>query len=302
MNYTDKITEIFFHVDEFCIKFNEAFSSHQLSKGNKKKYKERASKMSDSEVITILIFFHLKSYRNLKHFYIHYVQKHLQSEFPQTVSYNRFVELQSKAILPMVLFLKTCCLGECTGITFIDSTRLPVCDNRRIHNHKVFDGIAERGKCTMGWFYGFKLHLIINDKGEILNFMITQGNVDDREPIVSGNLLKEVFGKLFGDKGYISEKLANALFVDGIQIITKIKKNMKNKMMKIEDKILLRKRALIESVNDELKNICQIQHTRHRSFVNYIINLIGGMIAYSYFPKKPAIQYQKSNDLQLSLF
>jgi len=129
-------------------------------------------------------------------------------------------------LLPMVIYLKTCCLGNCTGISFIDSTRLPVCDNRRIHNHKVFKGIAKRGKCTIGWFYGFKLHLVINDKGEILNFMITQGNVDDREPIVGGNLLKDMSGKLFGDKGYISEELTNALFVDGIHLITKIKKNI----------------------------------------------------------------------------
>lgn len=302
MDYSDKLTEIFFYVDEFCIEFNEAIKNFQLAKQSKRKYKARETKMSDSEIITILILFHLKSYRNLKHFYLYYVKKHLTREFPDQVSYNRFVELEKKVVLPMVMFLKTSCAGKCTGITFIDSTRLPVCDNRRIHNHKVFDGIAERGKCTMGWFYGFKLHIIINDKGEILNFMITQGNVDDREPISTGNLLKEIFGKLFGDKGYISEKLTNALFVDGIHLITKIKKNMKNRMMKIEDKILLRKRALIESVNDELKNICQIQHTRHRSFVNYIINLIGGLIAYSFFPKKPAIEYQRADEFQLSLF
>ena len=223
MDYSDKLTEIFFDVDEFCIEFNEAVKNFQLAKQSKRKYKARETKMSDSEVITILILFHLKSYRNLKHFYLYHVKKHLTREFPEQVSYNRFVELEEKVVLPMVMFLKTSCTGKCTGITFIDSTRLPVCDNRRIHNHKVFDGIAERGKCTMGWFYGFKLHIVINDKGEILNFMITQGNVDDREPISTGNLLKEIFGKLFGDKGYISEKLTNALFVDGIHLITKIK-------------------------------------------------------------------------------
>ena len=302
MDYEDKLTEIFFHVDEFCIEFNKTIKGYQLEKGKKRKYKERPPKMSDSEVITILIFFHLKSYRNLKHFYLFHVKKNLAGEFPGAVSYSRFVELEQKALLPMVIYLKTCCLGNCTGISFIDSTRLPVCDNRRIHNHRVFLGIAERGKCTMGWFYGFKLHLVINDKGEILNFMITQGNVDDREPIVGGNLLKDIFGKLFGDKGYISEELTNALFVDGIHLITKIKKNMKNRMMKIEDKILLRKRALIESVNDELKNICQVEHTRHRSFINFVVNLIGGMTAYSFFPKKPEISYQKSMDTQLTLF
>jgi hypothetical protein len=302
MDYNDKLTEIFFHVDEFCLEFDRALESHLLAKSGKRKYKERAAKMSDSEIMTILILFHLKSYRNLKHFYLFYVKKHLSNDFPTTVSYNRFVELQQKALLPMVMFLKTCCLGKCTGISFIDSTRLPVCDNKRIHNHKVFNGIAERGKCTMGWFYGFKLHLVINDKGEILNFMITRGNIDDREAMTGANMLKDIFGKLFGDKGYISEQLVHALFVDGIHLITKIKRNMKNRMMKIEDKILLRKRALIESVNDELKNICQIEHTRHRSFVNFITNIIGGMAAYSFMPKKPAIACQKVNEAQLALF
>jgi hypothetical protein len=302
MNYNDKIIEIFFQIDEFCLKYQKSLKDYQVSQGNRRKYKERDYQMSDSEVITILILFHLKSFRNLKHFYIFYVQKHLTGDFPKTVSYNRFVEMQKKVLLPMVVFLKTSCLGECTGISFIDSTRLPVCDNRRIHNHRVFDGIAQRGKCTMGWFYGFKLHLIVNDKGEILNFVITQGNIDDRQPMVENKLLKDIFGKLYGDKGYISEKLTNALFVDGIHLITKIKKNMKNRMMGIQDKIILRKRALIETINDELKNICQIQHTRHRSFANYIVNLVGGLIAYCFFPKKPALVYDIVKDTQLALF
>ena len=124
----------------------------------------------------------------------------------------------------------------------------------------------------------------------------------ERATMIGANLLKDIFGKLFGDKGYISEQLTNALFVDGIHLITKIKRNMKNRMMKIEDKILLRKRALIESVNDELKNICQIEHTRHRSFANFITNIIGGMAAYSFMPKKPAISYQRVKETQLSLF
>ena len=302
MNHIDKITEIFCLVDDFCKEFEKGLNTHQLTKGNIRKYKQGSFQLSDSEIITIMIFFHLKGFRNLKHFYLYYVQTHLINEFPKTVSYNRFVELQQKSLLPMVSFLKIYCLGKCTGISFIDSTRLPVCDNRRIHNHKVFNGIAERGKCTMGWFYGFKLHLVVNDKGELLNFIITQGNIDDREPILGTKFLKEVYGKLFGDKGYISQKLINTLFVDGIHLITKLRKNMNNKLMKIEDKILLRKRALIETINDELKNICQIEHTRHRSFGNFLTNLAGGLIAYCFLPKKPAIKYDFKHDGQLSLF
>lgn len=145
----------------------------------------------------------------------------------------------------------------------------------------------------MGWFYGFKLHLIINDKGEILDFILTPGNVDDREPLKNMDLHKRIFGKLFGDKGYISKNLFEQLFVDGVHLITKLRKNMKNALLLLHDKIMLRKRALIESVNDELKNICQIEHTRHRSFDNFIINLLSALAAYSFFDKKPSININK---------
>ncbi len=145
----------------------------------------------------------------------------------------------------------------------------------------------------MGWFYGFKLHLIINDKGEILDFILTPGNVDDREPLKNMDLHKRIFGKLFGDKGYISKNLFEQLFVDGVHLITKLRKNMKNALLLLHDRIMLRKRALIESVNDELKNICQIEHTRHRSFDNFIINLLSALAAYSFFDKKPSININK---------
>jgi IS5 family transposase len=154
----------------------------------------------------------------------------------------------------------------------------------------------------MGWFHGFKLHIIINDRGEILSFCVTQANVDDREPLKNERFLKAIFGKLFGDKGYISEKLHQMLFVDGIQLITNIKKNMKNSLMTMADKILLRKRSVIETVNDELKNICQIEHSRHRSVANFMTNIVSGIIAYSFLPKKPSLKYETVKTNQLALF
>ena len=167
------------------------------------------------------------------------------------------MELEKEVLLPMTIFIKKVLLGTCTGISFVDSTPLRVCRNQRILIHKTFEGLAERGKCSMGWFFGFKLHLIINDKGEILNFMFTPGNVDDREPLRQGRFLKNIKGKLCADKGYIGQALFENLFLNGIQLVTKVKNNMKNSLMSIADKILLRKRALIETVNDELKNIEQ---------------------------------------------
>ena len=167
------------------------------------------------------------------------------------------MELEKEVLLPMTIFIKKVLLGTCTGISFVDSTPLRVCRNQRILIHKTFEGLAERGKCSMGWFFGFKLHLIINDKGEILNFMFTPGNVDDREPLKQGKFLENIKGKLCADKGYIGQALFENLFLNGIQLVTKVKNNMKNSLMSIADKILLRKRALIETVNDELKNIEQ---------------------------------------------
>lgn len=153
-------------------------------------------------------------------------------------------------------------------------------------------GWAQKGKCTMGWFYGFKLHLVINDKGEIIQWLLTPGNVDDREPLKDKEFTKKLFGKLFADRGYISQSLFEELFVDDIHLVTKTKKNMKNSLMSLYDKILLRKRAVIETVNDELKNICQIDHTRHRSVNNFAENLLAGMIAYNFMPKKPSMNIE----------
>ena len=238
----------------------------------------------------------------MKHFYLFYVQKHMKNDFPKTVSYNRFLELMQSATLPMSMFLKTCCMGSSTGISFIDSTPIRVCKNKRIKRNKVFEGIAQVGKSTVGYFFGFKLHIVINDKGELLNFVITPGNTDDREPLKSPEFIKKLKGKLYADKGYISNELTQILFLDGLHLITSIRNNMKNVLMELKDKIMLRKRSVIETVNDELKNICQVEHSRHRSFTNFITNLISGLIAYSFFPKKPAIKYEPVNTNQLAVF
>ncbi|QAR31427.1 IS982 family transposase [Ornithobacterium rhinotracheale] len=296
INY-HKITDIFCIVDDFCNDFEKFTQPFTLGKPPKKK-----PKMSNAEVITIMILFHLSGFRTFKHFYIYYVQKHMQQEFPQTVSYNRFTELMQSNIMALTMFAKTCALGSCTGVSFVDSTPIRVCGNKRIKRNKVFKDLATTGKSTMGWFHGFKLHLVINDKGEILSFCVTQANVDDREPLKNEGFLKQIFGKLFGDKGYISEKLNQLLFVDGIQLITNIRNNMKNSLMTMSDKILLRKRSIIETVNDELKNICQIEHSRHRSIGNFMTNLVAGIIAYHFLPKKPSLKYETLKTNQLAMF
>ncbi|GHV51121.1 transposase [Bacteroidia bacterium] len=283
------ILEIYYMADEFSKKFDGVMEGHRLAKKNSKPHRNRKFIMSDSEVTAIVIMFHLKHFRHLKAFYTQYIQVHCKEGFPQMASYNRFVELQQKVAVKLSLFLQLCCLGKCSGISFIDSTPLRACHIKREHNHKVFKGLATKGKSSMGWFFGFKLHLVINDKGEIFDFLITQANVDDREPLKNKRFHGKLSGKIFAGRGYVSQDLSGKLFVDGIHLITRLKKNMKNSPMPVRDKICLRKRSLIEAVNDGLKNICRVEHTRHRSFENFTGNMVAVLVAYNFLPKKPSL-------------
>ena len=286
------IISIFCEFDNFYKELNSYFEHSMLPDERKKIRLEPSRSLSMSEIMTICTIFHLSGYRNFKWFYTKLVLKEYKKFFPKLVSYNRFVELMPYAAMPLTLFMQIQGKGICSGISFMDSTTLDVCDSHRIQQHKVFQGIAQRGKSSTGWFYGFKLHLTINECGEILNFYLTPGNVDDRNREVIGQLTKNIYGKIFADKGYISQKLIEELLENGIELITKQKKNTKNhKLMTLCDRILLRKRAVIESVNDFLKNICQIEHSRHRSGCNFITNLVSGLVAYSFLPKKPSIQF-----------
>jgi hypothetical protein len=214
------------------------------------------------------------------------VAVHLRPYFPNLVSYNRFVELMPRALVPLCNYLHTR-KGRCTGITFVDSTPLAVCHNKRIARHKVFDGYATRGKCSMGWYFGFKLHLMINDQGELLGFRVSPGEVNDRDPVE--RMAEELWGHLYGDRGYISKVLHDALWANGLKLITLIRRNMKPRLMRLWDRLMLRKRGLIESVNDQLKNISQIEHSRHRSLTGFMVNLVAGLIAYTYQPTKPSL-------------
>jgi len=290
------LLELFCDVDDFYNFYLENLAEKQLEP--RKKKPGPIAKMSVSEVMTIMILFHQSNYRYFKQFYINYVCKHLSSEFPSLVSYNRILELMEACILPLTVFLNSR-YGKNTGIAFIDSTSLRVCHNRRINRNKVFKGLATRGKNSMGWFYGFKLHIVVNDMGELLAVHVTTANTDDRKPVPE--LVKNINGKLFADKGYISQSLFERLYEDGLELITNIRKNMKNSLMKIEDSLLLRKRFIIETINDQLKNISQIEHSRHRKPLNFAVNLISGLIAYTYQAKKPSINIANKANMMIVL-
>jgi transposase len=287
------LLEMFCDVDTFCMTMAKTSETKQIV------HKKRGpqARLCISEIITILIHFHQSHYRDFKAYYTEYVGQQLRTEFPSLVSYTRFVELMPSALGTMTLYLFSR-LGQTRGIAFIDSTPIPVCHNKRIFHHKVFDGLAARGKNSMGYFWGFKLHLVVNDQGELLSFLLSPGNVDDRKPVLS--LVKHLWGKLFADKGYIAQPLFEQLFAKNLQLITfpKKKKKPETRLVPFFDKLLARKRALIETINDQLKNISQIVHTRHRSPTNFLLNLFGGLLAYTFQAKKPTLHFHRA-DLKL---
>ena len=277
------ILELFCDVDDFCQWLATWENAKLLGVGRKR---GPAARLSMSEVMTILIHFHQSHYRDFKAYYTQHVCRHLRSEFPGLVSYTRFVELISSALNPLGSYLLRR-FGKTRGVAFVDSTPIAVCHNKRIARNRVFAGAATRGKSSMGWFYGFKLHLIVNDQGELLAVQLTPGNTDDRKPVPQ--MTSDLWGKLVGDRGYISQPLFEQLFSKGLQLITPIRKNMQNRLVVLEDKLLTRKRSVIETINDQLKNVSQIVHSRHRSPINFLVNLTAGLIAYTWQDKKPSI-------------
>lgn len=283
------LLEMFCDVDTFCVAIAKSDKMKQITQ----KKRGPQARLCISEIITLLIHFHQSHYRDFKAYYCDYVCTQLRGEFPDLVSYTRFVELMPSAVGTMTLYLFAR-LGQTRGLAFIDSTPLPVCHNKRIFQHKVFQGLAARGKNSVGYFFGFKLHLVVNDQGELLSFLLSPGNVDDRKPVPS--LVKHLWGKLFGDKGYVSQPLFEQLFAQNLQLITfpKKKKKPETRLLPLFDKLLARKRSIIETINDQLKNISQIVHTRHRSPTNFLLNLFGGLLAYTFQEKKPALHFDQA--------
>ena len=276
--------QLFCDIDDFCQNHVTSWQETLLETGQRKRRRQRS--LCESEVMTIVVYFQMSGYRTFKWYYQQYVLVHLRGEFPRLPSYNRFVEIMSEVLMPLTAFMQSRCQPS-RGIAFIDSTSLKVCTNLRIPRHRTFADLAGRSQSSTGWFYGFKLHFVVNDKGEPVSFCLTPANTDDRTPVPF--LAKHLFGKLFGDRGYISEKLTQLLAVQDVELITTVRKNMKPKVLAAFDKLLLRKRSIIETINDQLKNIFSLEHSRHRSLFNFLVNALTALIAYSYQPKKPSL-------------
>jgi hypothetical protein len=284
---TQILYQVFVEADDFMLAYNR-YSQPQISDGQKHKRGPQQS-LHSSEIITILIFYHYSGYKCFQYYYESMVLKDLRSFFPRAVSYTHFLGLIKPIGVPLYLFNQCRCLEAArTGIYFADSKKLPVCDNRRIHSNRVFKDVAGRGKSSTGWFYGLKMHLIINNFGEIIQFLITPANFADNNKAVLDELLFELHGKCFADKGYLT-KFFDYFLQQGIQIVAKIRNNMKNTLMPLSDKYWSKKRAVIESVNDLLMSVFDVDHTRHRNPWNAIIHAMAGIAAYSYYPKKPTV-------------
>lgn len=279
------LAETHFGVSEFLKTFSPLFKQQLLGESRQRPF----SRLGLCEIMTILVAYQIIGAPNFKHFYKEIIWQYHHKEFPNLVSYSHFIAIAPIAVIPLVFYLQFRMeMSQQTGLYVIDSTPLRVCMNLRIPRHQVFKEMAGRGKSSTGWFYGFKLHLVINHLGELMNVYISAGNYDDRKSVMK--LVQKLKGKLLGDKGYIKKALLKKLMEQGLQLITTLKKNMKPQQRALIDRLLLRKRALVETTNDLLKNHFQVEHSRHRSLTGFMNNILAALIAYTFYPVKPKMR------------
>lgn len=268
--------KLFCDVDDFCKGFEPQYKKTLIGDGAIKR--DRKTMLTLSEIITILVSYHASGMSCFKYYY-NYLQNERIDLFGKLPHYDSYIRLIKRAFFALINLLQSI-FGKVTEYTFIDSTPITVCKNTREKRHRVFKGLAAKGKTSTGWFFGFKLHTIFNEHREIIRISITPGNTDDRKPVPT--LLKNIQTRLIGDKGYISKKLFNQLFENGVTLITKVKKNMKNVLMGIKDKLMLQKRKVIETIFSSIKSLGTFVHHRHRSPINAFAHLLAGLINYQF--------------------
>jgi hypothetical protein len=276
------LEELYPIVDDFCKEYEKKNQNNVLDSKTKKKRK-RKTRISLSEIISLLILYQSSNIKNFKAFY-RFIEKELSKAYPNLCSYNRFIELAPRAIKALMMLLNSL-YASCNGVSYVDSTSLKVCHIKREKRHKLFKDIASKSKSTMGWFYGFKLHIMTNTKGELLNAYFSHANVDDRLGLLA--MCKKIFGNLIGDRGYLGTQLKQTLHNQGINLITRGRKNMKNHTLNLAELAMLNSRNLIETVIGKLKLQFNLEHTRHRSISGFIINILACLIAYCFSSNKP---------------
>ena len=285
------LIRLFIDLDDFCNQFKA------WQQASRKQNPEWTCRLSCSEVMTLIVFYQQSGYKCFQYYYQEMVYKNMLDYFPELVTYKRFLSVIPCCLDQLYMFAQwQATQSKKTGIYYVDSKRLPVCHNRRIHNHKVFQSIASRGKSSTGWFYGLKLHLVINNYGEIISFLFASANLSDNNHQVLEYLFQGLKGNCYGDKGYLS-KLFEQFYQQGLKLVTKLKKNMKSKLMPLQEKYQLMKRGIIESVNDILMTVQDLEHTRHRSPVNALAHMTAALIAYNYRSEKPTVFFPEVRKL-----
>jgi len=281
----ERLTEVFCEVDDFCQAFEAQWQAYLIGSGAAPRGPQPG--LAVSEIITLLLVLHSTRFKYLKNFYQGCARPLLRQCFPSMPCYEQFVTVQKRAFVPLLFFLLSR-LGKKTGIYYIDSTSLPVCDNHRIHRHKTFAGLAARGKTSMGWFFGFKLHLVFNNLNEIVAFKLTPGQVHDTKPVPQ--LTQNLLGKLFADKGYIGKKLAAELLCRGLTLFTRVRKNMKSLPLSMPDKLLLNARNMAETIIGSIKEFSSLNLPKHRLPLNAFLHLLAAITAYQINPIKPKLK------------
>ena len=281
----DRLVETFCEFDDFCKSIRTQWEAFLLTDGKVPDRKHGPEGgLADSEIMTLLVLYHGSRFKNFKAFYNGVVLGLLRSYFPGAPCYERFLALTKRVWALLALFF-TSRMGSKTDIYYIDSTPLVVCHNRRIGRHKVFAGLAARGKTSTGWFFGFKLHLVFNHQREIVALKLTPGNVSDTTPVPE--LTKDLIGKLFGDKGYIGQKMAQELLRRGLALMTRVRRNMKSLPVSFFDKALLNGRNIAETIIGHIKEFSSLRLPKHRSVFNAFTHITAAIIAYQINPLPP---------------
>ena len=260
------------------------FKDHYLLE-KKENSRNKKTKISNIKILAIMIMYHLSGSSNFKFFYKFYISR----IFRKLPEYSWFMRLRERAFIDLMCFLHYKCVstGKCF---FIDSSPIKVCHNKRIKKHKTFKGLAERGYHSMGWFYGFKIHIIINEKGDLVKFVFTKGNVSD---VTELKMAEGLTGLLVGDKGYISQYWTQYLEKQGLKLVTKSRKNMKPIKLTNKEKAFLGKRNIVETVFSQLKN-WGLVNTKIRSYFGWILNALSTLATYVIRPFKPYVRISKN--------
>ncbi|WP_371253351.1 IS982 family transposase [Orientia tsutsugamushi] len=287
------IITVYYLIDNFCKIYQEWERNRLIPSSNQR---NRDGKLSLAELLTITIYFYLSPCKDFKNYYLYYL-RYKYKEYFCLPSYSRIIQLLPRMLLPLAVLMHYL-EGEETGIYYIDSTKLAICHNKRISSNRVFNRFSKIGKSSYGWFLGFKLHLVINNKGELMSVKITKGNKSDLS--VASVISKGLSGKLFGDKSYISKELFHQLFSNGLLLFTNLRKDMKTYLLDINDKLLLNKRSLIESVFNVLKKHMHLEHTRHRSPLNFFVHIIASLSSYSISKLNPYLISSSFSSFNLS--